>query len=479
MTAVAEARLVGPWMLGERLGGGGQATVHRARHAESGVPAAVKLFHRAVWTDRAFRVRFRRECDALTALDHPNVVPILDCGEDDGRGYLAMGLAAEGSLAERIARGPVRPEQALVILGGVASALDAAHSAGLLHRDVTPGNILLDREGPWLADFGIARRLDATFLTAEDQLIGTAGYLAPEVIAGARAVPASDRYALAAVAFEALTGRPVFAADGVGGMLYAHAHRTPPRPSRLVPALPRALDDAMERALAKDPRDRPASATALVASLERALGLDLAGATRRLTRVQAPPRRRRRRRRRILVPALATLAGLATLGGGALALTSALTEETPAPAPARVASAPPPLTVPDGDGREMAGAPVRAGDLPGDAIAPGALAADADDEAVRVVAIRGGWPVLRSSRARLRAVGFTTRPLIIGGRAAGLVAWRPDITDTTGQSPRWAMLVVLGPAGPRALVVQGRHDAPAEYAARLDRASAAAFVPVS
>ncbi|MBJ7456949.1 MAG: serine/threonine protein kinase, partial [Thermoleophilia bacterium] len=223
MTAVAEGTLAGPWELGERIGGGGQAVVHRARHAATRAPAAVKLFHRSVWADRAFRVRFRRECDALTALRHPNIVPILDCGEDDGRGYLAMSLATGGSLAERLVAGPMRPAQALGILRGVAAALDAAHSAGVLHRDVTPGNILLDPDGPWLADFGIARRIDATVLTGEGELIGTAGYMAPEVIGGERATPAADRYALAAVAFQALTGRRVFEAEGIAGVLYAHA----------------------------------------------------------------------------------------------------------------------------------------------------------------------------------------------------------------------------------------------------------------
>ena len=472
MTAVAEARLVGHWVLGERIGGGGQAAVHRARHAVSGAPAAVKVFHRSVWADPAFRVRFRRECDALSALDHPHVVPILDAGEEDGRGYLAMRLARGGSLAERHAAGPMRPGAALSLLGRVAAALDAAHAAGLVHRDVTPGNILLDVAGPWLADFGIARRIDATILTGEGQLIGTAGYMAPEVIGGARATAASDRYALAVVAFEALTGRRLFEAEGLGGVLYAHAHRTPPRPSRVLATLPRALDAAMERALAKDPRDRPPSCVALISSLQRALGLDAPDATRVMTRVASAPRRRR-----VLAPVLAALAGLAALSGGALALTGAFSHE-PGPA-AKVAEAapPPPPTVPTGDGGELTGSPVMAGDLPGDATPPDAMAADVG--AVHVTAIRGAWPALAPSRSSLRDDGYTTGPLIAAGRVVGLGAAPPLLLNLTGLAPRWAMVVLREPTGTRALVIQGASEALQTYVTGLAATEGDALIPLS
>lgn len=474
MTAVAGGTLAGPWELGERIGGGGQAVVHRARHAATRAPAAVKLFHRSVWADRAFRVRFRRECDALTALRHLNIVPILDCGEDDGRGYLAMPLASGGSLAERLVAGPMRPAQALAVLAGVAAALDAAHAAGVLHRDVTPGNILLDRDGPWLADFGIARRIDATVLTGEGELIGTAGYMAPEVIGGDRATPAADRYALAAVAFQALTGRRVFEAEGIGGVLYAHAHRRPPRPSEVAASLPRGLDEAMARGLAKDPRERPASCSALVASLSRGLGLgpDTGdAATRAMTRVQRP--RRRRRVRRALVPVLVTTAGLAALGGGAVALTAVLSDD--APPPAAAPAAPLPLTVPSADGGELTGTPVAAGDLPGDATPAGAMAADVGDD-VRVTALRGGWSALAPARAELSASDYGVVPVIVGGRMIGTLAVPPLVVDLTGRAPRWAMAVLSDASGTRALAIQGRFDDPVRYLARLARARGDAMV---
>ncbi|HET6689829.1 MAG TPA: serine/threonine-protein kinase, partial [Miltoncostaeaceae bacterium] len=241
-TTIAPARLAGPWELGERIGGGAQATVHRAWHVERGTVAAVKVIHAALWADPGFRVRFRRECDALGAVRHPAVVPILDHGESEGRGYLAMRLARDGTLADRIAAGPLPADEALRLVAAIAAGLDAAHGAELVHRDVTPANILLDADGPWLADFGIARRDDATLMTDDGLLIGTAAYLAPEVISGGRAGPDADHYALAAVAFAALTGRPPFQGDRTEAVLYAHVHRPVPRASALRDGLPRDVD---------------------------------------------------------------------------------------------------------------------------------------------------------------------------------------------------------------------------------------------
>ncbi|HSJ74245.1 MAG TPA: serine/threonine-protein kinase, partial [Miltoncostaeaceae bacterium] len=351
MTATLQRRTVGPWELVERIGGGGQAAVYRVRHAALGCPAALKLVHREIWADPSFRVRFRRECEALLALRHPHIVPIHDAGERDGRGFLVMALARGGSLAGRLAAGPLDPVEARALLGPVADALDAAHAAGLVHRDVTPANVLLDPDGPWLADFGIARRLDATAMTAEGLLVGTAGFLAPEVIRGRPAGPASDRYALAAVAFEALTGRPPFQADGAPGMLFAHVNRPAPRASSLRPGLPPGIDAALLRGLAKDPRERPATARELVDSLRP-------GAS-------PPGGRLRRAARPVAVAAIAIAVAATASAVTGLALTMGGGGEAQPAAPLETVVTEPPLTVPAPGDRELPARPAAADDLPG------------------------------------------------------------------------------------------------------------------
>ena len=258
MTATLQGRTIGPWELVERIGGGGQAAVYRVRHSALGRPAALKLVHREIWADPSFRVRFRRECEALLALRHPHIVPIHDAGEQDGRGFLVMALARGGSLAGRLAGGPLDPVEASALLGPVADALDAAHAAGLVHRDVTPANVLLDPAGPWLADFGIARRLDATAMTAEGLLVGTAGFLAPEVIEGRPAGPASDRYALAAVAFEALDGAAALPRPTAPRGSSSPTSTAPPRgPRRCVPACRRASTRPSGAASRRTPASGP------------------------------------------------------------------------------------------------------------------------------------------------------------------------------------------------------------------------------
>ncbi len=443
MTATIQRRVVGAWELGERIGGGGQAAVYRARHASLGRPAALKLVHREIWADPAFRVRFRRECEALLGLRHPHIVPIHDAGEQDGRGFLVMALARDGSLAARLAAGPLDQAEAAAVLGPVADALDAAHAAGLVHRDVTPANVLLDPDGPWLADFGIARRLDATAMTAEGLLVGTAGFLAPEVIEGSPAGPASDRYALAAVAFEALTGRPPFRADGAPGLLFAHVNRPAPRASSLRPGLPPGIDAALQRGLAKDPRSRPATARELVDSL----------------RAGAP--RRRRRLRRAVRPALVAAVAVVAAAGAAtgLALTMGGGGEPPPPAPLATVVTEPPLTVPAPGGRELPAGPAAAEDLPGLAGAAGAAAADVGE--LRVVSVPGGEGEMAAAADALAGPGMWVEPLEAEGAEIGLVVASP--IDLIGTMERWALRTVGG----HVVLVRGRGSDPASYAAGL------------
>jgi serine/threonine-protein kinase len=442
VTAVAAGRSVGPWELRERIGGGGQAAVFHARHATLDRPAALKLVHPQVWADPSFRVRFRRECEALLALRHPHIVPILDAGEQDGRGYLCMALARGGSLAGRLEAGPLDPAEAVALLAPIADALDAAHAAGLVHRDVTPANILLDPDGPWLADFGIARRLDATAMTGEGVLVGTAGFLAPEVIAGAAAGPASDRYALAAVAFEALAGRPPFAAEGAPGLLYAHLNQPAPRASSVRPGLPPGVDAALRHGLAKDPRDRPPSARALVAALTHG------------------PARRRRPARRLARPLAIAAAGLLAAGAAAAGLVATTGGEgAPPPAPLARVVTEPPLTVPAPGGGEVPARPALADDLPGLQTVAGAAAADVGE--VRVVSVPGGTRELGVAAAALTRRLMWIEPLVVDGAEVGLLAASP--TDIIGAQDRWALLRVGGDL----VLVRGLRDAPERYAAAL------------
>ena len=187
--------------------------MHHARELSSGREVAIKVFHPHVWADEAFRARVRRERASLEALDHPNLVPILDAGESGGSGWIVMPLARGGSLDDLLRRGPIAPDEAVAILRQVGAALDAAHAAGHLHRDIKPANVLLRPDGhAWLADFGVTRPVGGS-TTMPGQMVGTAAYMAPEVISGGRPDEAADVYGFACMAFEVMTGRRPFPDD--------------------------------------------------------------------------------------------------------------------------------------------------------------------------------------------------------------------------------------------------------------------------
>ncbi|HTI32594.1 MAG TPA: serine/threonine-protein kinase [Miltoncostaea sp.] len=467
MTVVAPARLAGPWELGERLGGGGQATVHRARHAVRGTVAAVKVVHASLWSDPGFRVRFRRECEALGAVRHPAVVPIIDHGESEGRGYLAMALAREGTLAQRLAAGPPPVAEGLRLIAAVAAGLDAAHAAGLVHRDVTPSNVLLDPEGPWLADFGIARRDDATLMTEDGLLIGTAGFLAPEVIAGGRAGPGADRYALAAVAFVVLTGRPPFTGDRPEALLYAHLHRPVPRASDLRPGLPREVDAILARGLAKRPEDRPGSGAARAGALARALG---PGDAR--TVPLARPRRRRRPGRRALATGLVALTAAVGAGGLALAILGP-DGSSPAPPPPTAPAPAPRPTVP-GPAGEVPARAATAADLPGIGAVPDAAVARV--AGATLAAAPGGWADLERVRAALEAQLYDAVTITDGDRPVGVAMLYP--TDLIGLGERWVLMVVTTPGKPqRLLVMHGEGTTATDLAGAIARGAPVVVPP--
>jgi hypothetical protein len=253
-----------------RLGRGATATVYDARDLRTGRPVALKVLHPELARDPDHAERFRRGARGQAELDHPHIVEVLESGEAPGGLYIAMQRIEGPSLAELLCGDARDPATVLDLLAQVAGALDAAHRAGVVHRDVTPSNILTDGGGrAWLSDFGSARAPVDAALTLPRGLVGTLGYLAPEVIRGAPAGPAADVYALAAVGYECLAGHPPFVRDHPAAMLYAHTSESPPP---LGPPAPPAVDAALARGLAKAPEDRPSSARALIGALSAAVG---------------------------------------------------------------------------------------------------------------------------------------------------------------------------------------------------------------
>jgi serine/threonine-protein kinase len=254
---------------------GGMAAVYAARDELLGRDVAVKVLAEHLNQDPGAKLRFQREARAAAGLSsHPHVVTIYDVGEHDGRSFIVMELLRGGSLAQVFRAGRDVDDRPTAVgwLRDAASALDAAHAAGIVHRDVKPANLLLDdRGGLVMADFGIARIAQEDQLTQTGQVLGTAAYLSPEQALGEPATAASDRYALAVVAFELLTGRRPFAAEHFAAQARAHVEDDPPRASDIRPDLPPSVDEVLARGLAKAPDDRWPSATAFVDALDAAL----------------------------------------------------------------------------------------------------------------------------------------------------------------------------------------------------------------
>jgi hypothetical protein len=258
----------------ERIARGGMGEIYRAEDAELGRTVAVKVLADHLADDEAVRGRFTREARAAARLSNaPSTVTIFDVGEHEGRPYIVMEYFSGGSLADRLTQeGAQPPGRVLAWLGQTAAALDAAHASGVVHRDVKPANLLLDDEDRvHVADFGVASATGLGTFTEVGSVVGTAGYLAPEQAKGEPATPASDRYALAVVAFELLTGARPFARESTTAEAMAHVREPIPTASSLNPELPVEVDDVLEQGLAKDPERRFASAVDLVAAMREAL----------------------------------------------------------------------------------------------------------------------------------------------------------------------------------------------------------------
>jgi serine/threonine-protein kinase len=260
---------IGPYRLGERLGEGAVGIVVEAVRDPDGAPVALKVLRPELAPSEVFVRRFEHEVRVARQLRHPNLVPVLDADVADGVRYLAAPLVAGRSLARRLQlEGPLAVGDTLAVASDIGAGLTALHRRGLIHRDVKPSNVLLEDGRALLSDFGLAKGAALTVLTKPGQLVGTPQYLAPELLEGGEASPASDIYAFGCVVFECLTGRPPFTGTALEVAL-AHLDDEPPDPRDLRPELGEELARVALAALAKDPAGRPRT-PAMYANLLRA-----------------------------------------------------------------------------------------------------------------------------------------------------------------------------------------------------------------
>jgi eukaryotic-like serine/threonine-protein kinase len=262
--------LGGRYALGAMVGAGGMGQVYRARDRVLERTVAVKVLTAASTDDLELVARFSREARAAAALNHPNIVAVFDSGADGDLHYLVMEYVEGQSLAGLLRReGRLGPRRVAEVGRQVCQALAAAHAAGLVHRDITPGNVLIDPAGPVkVADFGIAKLAAATTMTG-DEVLGTAAYLSPEQAQGRPVDGRSDLYSLGCVLYALLTGAPPFAGDSPVAVAARHVTEQPTPPSHRNPRVGPALEAVVLTALAKEPADRYQSAAAMAQDLEQ------------------------------------------------------------------------------------------------------------------------------------------------------------------------------------------------------------------
>jgi serine/threonine protein kinase len=280
MISVAAGLRIAGYRLEERIGQGGMAVVFKAHDERLDRPVALKILAPTLTGNAEFQRRFISESRAAATIDDPHIVPVFAAGEADGMLFIAMRYVAGGDAQSMLNReGPLPPDRVAAIISPVASALDAAHRAGLVHRDVKPSNMLMDvlpgrPVHVYLSDFGLSKAVASTSgMTAPGTVLGTLAYMSPERVGAQPVDGRADQYALACSAFELLAGAPPFQRDEPAALIYAHLSVPPPRLTSRRPDLAPAVDDVLSRALAKAPGDRYASCGQFADALRGAFGL--------------------------------------------------------------------------------------------------------------------------------------------------------------------------------------------------------------
>lgn len=270
-------KTLGKYQIVEHLGHGGMAEVYLCQQVNLERQVALKILHPFLAEDAGFVTRFQREARLVAALRHPNIVQVYDFDHNEEYGiyYMVMEYIPGATLKERLVAGDMPLEEGAAIVAAIADALDYAHRRGTVHRDVKPANIMFTaEEQPVLADFGIARMLSLTGLTASGAMVGTPAYMAPEIGMGGSGTPASDIYSLGVVLYETVTGHLPFEAEVPMALVMKHINDPVPSPTRYIPTLPSSLEAAILKTLAKKPEERFARAGELAAALRQSLGLE-------------------------------------------------------------------------------------------------------------------------------------------------------------------------------------------------------------
>ena len=262
---------LGQYEVQDLIGQGAMGLVYRAYHAQLERTVAVKILQ-AIAPDPDTTARFRHEAQAIAQMRHPNILNVYDFGEYQGTPYMIVEYVSGGSLGNRLSIDRLEPKDAIRFLSGIAAGLDYAHGRGIVHRDIKPANVLLESDdSPVIADFGLAKLLQGSSLKSMTGVTtGTPAYMAPEQVTGSNVGPAADRYSLATMAYEMLTGVIPFDGEGMMEILYAQVHREPPPPSQRNHKLNPQVDAVILRGLAKDPKARWESCSAFVDALAAA-----------------------------------------------------------------------------------------------------------------------------------------------------------------------------------------------------------------